>query len=92
MSVVEMALLLVVAVVCGALVQFLSGATRGGCPFSVGTAVIGAYAAPRIARWQGWAEPFTLELGELEFPVVWSVAGGLVLAFVVNMLSRGRRF
>ncbi len=92
MSVVEMALLLVVAVVCGALVQFLSGATRGGCPFSVGTAVIGAYAAPRIARWQGWAEPFTLELGELEFPVVWSVAGGLFLAFVVNMLSRGRRF
>ena len=92
MSVIEMALLLVVAVVCGALVQFLSGATRGGCPFSVGTAVIGAYAAPRIARWQGWAEPFTLELGEVEFPVVWSVAGGFVLALVVNMLSRGRRF
>ncbi len=87
-----MALLLVVAVVCGALVQFLSGATRGGCPVSVGAAIIGAYAAPRIARWQGWAEPFTLELGELEFPVVWSLAGGLVLAFVVNMLSRGRRF
>ncbi len=92
MSVIEMALLLVVAVVCGASVQFLSGATRGGCPFSVGTAVIGAYAAPRIARWQGWAEPFTLELGEVEFPVVWSVAGGFVLALVVNMLSRGRRF
>ena len=92
MSVIEMALLLVVAVACGALVQFLSGATRGGCPVSVGVAVIGAYAAPRIARWQGWAEPFTLRLGEFEFPVVWSLAGGLALAFVVNMLSRGRRF
>ncbi len=92
MSVIEMALLIVVAVACGALVQFLSGATRGGCPVAIGAAVIGAFAAPRFARWQVWAEPFGLELVELEFPVVWSFAGGLALAFVVNMMSRGRRF
>ena len=92
MSAIEMGLLLVVAVVCGALVQFLSGATRGGCPISVGAAVIGAYAAPRIARWQGWSDPFPLRLGEVEFLVVWSFAGALAVAFVVNMLSRGRRF
>lgn len=92
MSVIEVGLMLVVAAVCGALVQFISGATRGGCPVSVAAALIGAYIAPRIALWQGWSEPFTLELGELEFPVVWSFAGALVLSFVVNMVSRGRRF
>jgi hypothetical protein len=92
MTVIELGLLIFLAGICAGLAQFITGATRGGCPVSVGTAFIGGYVGPRIAEWFGWAEPFTLRFLDSAFPVVTSAVGAVGLAVLVNIITHGRRY
>lgn len=92
MTLIELGLLVLLAATCAGLAQFITGATRGGCPVSVGAAFIGGFAGPRIAEWFGWAEPFTLAFLDSAFPVVTSAVGALGLAVLVNIITHGRRY
>jgi uncharacterized membrane protein YeaQ/YmgE (transglycosylase-associated protein family) len=92
MGIIEFGALLVVAGVVGLIGQFLTGYSRGGVPVSVLAAFLGAVVGPRAADYIDWAEPITVPLGDVRFPLVTSAAGALVLVVIVNLLTKKRKF
>ncbi|KPK82091.1 MAG: hypothetical protein AMS25_03745 [Gemmatimonas sp. SM23_52] len=92
MSILEVAILIGVAAVCGLVGQLLSGYSQGGCPVSFVMGLIGAFLGPRVAAAMGWPEPLILPIGRVAFPIVSSVVGALVLVLIVNILTHKRRF
>ncbi len=91
-GIVEFGALVVVAGVVGLLGQFITGYSRGGVPVSVIVAFLGALAGPHVAEYLGWAEPITVPLGEVRFPLITSAAGALALVLIVNLLTKKRKF
>jgi uncharacterized membrane protein YeaQ/YmgE (transglycosylase-associated protein family) len=89
---IDFLLLLVLAALVAGIGQFLTGYSRGGCPISFMAAFAGALAGPWAAEQIGWAEPFPLAVGPVEFPLVTSLAGAFVLVVLVNLLTKRRKF
>jgi len=92
MGIIEFGAIAVLAAVIGLIGQFLTGYSRGGLPVSIITAFAGALAGPWAATRMGWAEPFFVPIGDLQFPLVSSAAGALTLVLIVNLLTRKRKF
>ena len=90
MSLLELVILLVVAGICGALGQSIAGSTRGGCLTSVVLGLIGAFFGVWIARQLDLPEPIAVDVGEREFPVMWSIVGSAIFVAVLNLIM-GRR-
>ena len=91
MGLVEFAVLLLVAGVCGAIGQSLAGFTRGGCLTSIALGFIGALFGTWIARTLSLPELFPIEVGGAPFPILWSIIGSALFVAVVSALSRGSR-
>jgi uncharacterized membrane protein YeaQ/YmgE (transglycosylase-associated protein family) len=91
-GIIEFGALVVVAGVVGVIGQFITGYSRGGLTVSVIMAFIGAWAGPYFADYIDWAEPITVPLGDVRFPLVTSAAGALVLVLIVNLLTKKRKF
>jgi uncharacterized membrane protein YeaQ/YmgE (transglycosylase-associated protein family) len=83
--------LLIVAGVCGALGQAISGYSRGGCLFSIAIGFIGALVGLWIARTLRLPEIFTLRVGAGAFPFIWSIIGSAFFVAVVSLFARRRR-
>lgn len=92
MDIIELGLLAALAAICAGLGQFLTGYSRGGCPVAFLAALLGALLGPLGAERIGWSEPFVLTLGPVDFPVVTSAVGALLLVLIVNLLTRKRKF
>ena len=89
---IELMLMGLLAAVVAGIGQFLTGYSRGGCPIAFLAALAGTFAGPWAAEKLEWAEPFHLPVGPVEFPVVTSAAGALVLVVLVNLATRKRKF
>ncbi|GIW97087.1 MAG: hypothetical protein KatS3mg111_0420 [Pirellulaceae bacterium] len=90
MTIGEFFMLLLVAGICGALGQALSGFSRGGCVISIVLGFIGALLGTWLARLMGLPEVFALRLGDTTFPVVWSIIGAALFTGVLGLLTRRR--
>lgn len=88
MSVVEFFLLLLVAGICGAIGQSIAGYSRGGCLGAIAVGFVGALLGVAIARWLGLPEIFNVRVGEVSFPIVWSVGGSALFVAVLSLLTR----
>ncbi len=88
MTVLHFIVLLVVAGVCGALGQAISGYSRGGCLVSIALGFIGALFGLWIARRLGLPELFTFRIGAGGFPIIWSIVGSALFVAVVSLFSR----
>lgn len=82
--------LLLVAGICGALGQAISGFSRGGCLVAIVLGFIGALVGMWIARNLGLPEPLPVLIGGKTFPVVWSVVGSALFVAVIGLLTRRR--
>jgi uncharacterized membrane protein YeaQ/YmgE (transglycosylase-associated protein family) len=91
MTLIDLLILLLVAGVCGALGQTISGYTRGGCLVSIALGFIGAILGMWLARQLGLPELLMLPVGGRSFPVVWSIIGAALFVAVISLISRGRR-
>jgi uncharacterized membrane protein YeaQ/YmgE (transglycosylase-associated protein family) len=92
MTLVDFLLLLLVAGVCGAIGQAISGFSRGGFLIAIVLGFIGAFVGVWLASKLGLPEIFGLRIGATNFPIVWSIIGaGLVLALIGLISSPGRR-
>ncbi len=89
MTLVEILILLVIAGICGGVAQALGGYSRGGCLVSIALGFIGAFLGVMISRWIGWNDILTIQIGEVRFPIVWSIIGATLFVLVVGLL-RGR--
>jgi uncharacterized membrane protein YeaQ/YmgE (transglycosylase-associated protein family) len=90
MTLLDWAILLVVAGVCGTLGQAISGYTQGGCLASIALGFIGALLGMWIARQLGLEELLALRIGSQTFPVIWSIIGSALFVAVISFVRRSR--
>jgi uncharacterized membrane protein YeaQ/YmgE (transglycosylase-associated protein family) len=87
-TVIEVLLLLLIAAVCGALGQAISGVSRGGLLASIALGFIGALVGAWLSRLLALPEPVPIHIGETTFPVIWSIAGAALFLAVLGLLRR----
>lgn len=90
MNLVDWLILFVVAGVCGALGQAISGISRGGCLVSIALGFIGALIGLWLARTFQLPELFALQIGGTSFPVVWAIIGSALFVAVLSLFTRRR--
>lgn len=90
MSIIDFILLLIIAGLCGAIGQAITGFSRGGCLVSIAVGFIGALIGGWIAREMALPEFFVVEAGTFTFPIVWSIIGSALFVAVVSLLTKRR--
>jgi uncharacterized membrane protein YeaQ/YmgE (transglycosylase-associated protein family) len=90
MNLVQLLILLLIAGICGALGQAISGYTRGGCLVSIALGFIGALIGVWLARAIGLPELFTFNVGGTSFPVIWSIIGSALFVAIISLIARSR--
>ena len=91
MTLTEWLILLAIAAICGSLGQFLVGYSVGGCLTSIVIGIVGAYLGLWLAREFGLPELFSLNIGNRDFPILWSIIGSALFAAGLGLISRGVR-
>ncbi len=90
MTLIDLLVLLLVAGLCGALGQAISGFSRGGCLVSIALGFIGALIGLWLARALNLPELFAVNIGGTRFPIIWSIIGSALFVAVISLLSRRR--
>jgi len=90
MTIVDFIVLLIIAGVCGALGQAISGFSRGGCLVSIALGFIGAVLGMWLARQLGLPELFPVRIGTTSFPIIWSIVGSALFVALIMLLTRRR--
>jgi uncharacterized membrane protein YeaQ/YmgE (transglycosylase-associated protein family) len=90
MGLIDLLVLLLVAGICGALGQAISGYSRGGCLVSIALGFIGALVGLWLARTLNLPELFAISIGTTRFPVIWSIIGAALFVAVISLISRRR--
>jgi uncharacterized membrane protein YeaQ/YmgE (transglycosylase-associated protein family) len=91
MTLLEIVILLIVAGLCGALGQAITGYSRGGLLVSIALGFIGALVGMALARALNLPELFALQVGDTTFPIVWSIIGSALFVALIALLSGGWR-
>ncbi len=90
MTLFDLLILLIVAGLCGALGQAITGYSRGGCLVSIALGFVGAVVGVWLARALALPELFTVRIGDRSFPIVWSIIGSALFVAVIALLTRRR--
>jgi uncharacterized membrane protein YeaQ/YmgE (transglycosylase-associated protein family) len=90
MTLLDLLILLLVAGICGALGQAISGYSRGGCLVSIALGFVGAVLGMWIARALRLPELFPVQIGTTNFPIVWSIIGSALFVAVIALITRRR--
>lgn len=88
MTLFDLLILLLVAGVCGALGQAITGFSRGGCLVSIALGFVGAVLGMWLARTMGLPELFAVQIGTTSFPIVWSIIGSALFVAIITLLTR----
>ncbi len=91
MTLLDLIVLLIIAGLCGAVGQAITGFSRGGCLVSIALGFIGALVGMWLQREMGLPEPFPVRIGTTSFPIVWSIIGSTLFVAVISLLTRSRR-
>jgi uncharacterized membrane protein YeaQ/YmgE (transglycosylase-associated protein family) len=87
---IQFLVLLLIAAVCGALGQAISGYSHGGCLVSIALGFIGAVLGSWIAGQLHLPELLMVPVGGMRFPVIWSIIGAALFVALINLISRRR--
>ena len=90
MTLLDVLVLLLIAGLCGALGQAITGYSRGGCVVSIALGFVGALLGMWLARQLGLPELFSIQIGTTSFPIVWSIIGSALFVAIIALISRGR--
>ncbi len=91
MGLLEFLFLLLIAGICGAIGQAISGFSRGGCLLSIVIGFIGALIGMGLADFFDLPDLFMIRTGSVTFPVLWSIIGATLFVAVVGFMTRNRR-
>ena len=86
----ELLLLVVIGGICGAIGEAIAGFSDLGCLTSVALGFIGALIGTWLARTLGLPEIFSLKLGDIRYPIVWSIIGASLFIAGIGLFRRGR--
>ena len=90
MTLLDLIVLLIIAGICGALGQAITGFTRGGCLVAIALGFIGALLGMWLARQLGLPELLPIQIGTTSFPVIWSIIGSAIFVAIISLLTRRR--
>ena len=90
MTILDLVVLLLIAGLCGALGQAITGFSRGGCLVSIALGFVGAVLGMWLARQLGLPELFAIQIGTTRFPIIWSIIGSALFVAVIALITRGR--
>jgi uncharacterized membrane protein YeaQ/YmgE (transglycosylase-associated protein family) len=90
MTILDLVVLLIIAGLCGALGQAITGFSRGGCLVSIALGFIGALLGMWLARNLGLPELFSVQIGTTSFPIIWSIIGSALFVAVIALVTRSR--
>ena len=90
MTILDLIVLLIIAGLCGALGQAITGFSRGGCLVSIALGFIGALLGMWLARNLGLPELFSVQIGTTSFPIIWSIIGSALFVAVIALVTRSR--
>jgi uncharacterized membrane protein YeaQ/YmgE (transglycosylase-associated protein family) len=90
MTIVEFLILLLVAGICGALAQAITGYSHGGCLVSIALGFIGALLGTWLARLLALPDLFVVQIGGHGFPIIWSIIGAALFVAVLSLISARR--
>jgi uncharacterized membrane protein YeaQ/YmgE (transglycosylase-associated protein family) len=88
--IIQLLVLLLVAGICGAIGQAITGYSHGGCLVSIALGFIGALLGTWLAGKLGLPELIAMPVGGMHFPIVWSIIGAALFVAVINLISRPR--
>src|SRR5580698_6761642 len=84
MTVLEFIVYLIIAGVCGAIARALGGGTGGGFIVSILLGFLGAFVGTWLARMLHLPELFSVAVAGHQFPIIWSVIGGMLLVLLAH--------
>ncbi|MDX1632099.1 MAG: GlsB/YeaQ/YmgE family stress response membrane protein [Thermoanaerobaculia bacterium] len=87
MTLLDFFVLLLIAGICGAIGQAITGYSRGGCLVSIAVGFIGALLGGFLSRALGLPELFVIG----GFPILWSIIGAALFVAVISLISGRRR-
>ena len=90
MTILDLIILLIIAGICGAIGQAITGFTRGGCLVSIALGFVGALLGMWLSRALGLPELFAVQIGTTSFPIIWSIIGSALFVAVIALISRSR--
>lgn len=90
MTLFDLLVLLLVAGICGALGQAITGYSRGGCLVSIALGFVGAVVGVWLARTLQLPELFPVRIGTTNFPIIWSIIGSALFVAVIALIARRR--
>jgi uncharacterized membrane protein YeaQ/YmgE (transglycosylase-associated protein family) len=90
MTILDVIVLLIIAGICGALGQAITGFSRGGCLVSIAIGFIGALLGMWLARLLGLPELFAIQIGTTNFPIIWSIIGSALFVAIITLITRSR--
>ncbi len=90
MSILDLAVLLIVAAVCGAVGQVLVGYSVGGCVTATLVGFVGAVISTWLASSFSLPELFSINVAGRAFPILWSAAGSVFFVAFLAIVTRGR--
>jgi uncharacterized membrane protein YeaQ/YmgE (transglycosylase-associated protein family) len=90
MTLVDLLVLLLVAGICGALGQAITGYSRGGCLVSIALGFVGAVLGVWLSRALALPELFAIQIGTTNFPIIWSIIGSALFVALIALITRGR--
>src|ERR687898_367149 len=90
MTILDLIILLIIAGICGALGQAITGFTRGGCLVSIALGFVGALLGMWMSRALGLPELFAVQIGTTSFPIIWSIIGSALFVAVIWVIKKGR--
>jgi uncharacterized membrane protein YeaQ/YmgE (transglycosylase-associated protein family) len=88
--IIPLLLLLLVAGICGAIGQAITGYSHGGCLVSIALGFIGALLGTWLAGKLGLPELIVIPVGSWHFPIIWSIIGAALFVALINLISRPR--
>jgi len=90
MGLIDLAILLLIAGICGAIGQSIAGYNRGGCIVSIVLGFIGALLGRWLSDQLGLPELLNVQIGGSTFPIIWSIIGAVIFVAIVGLFSKGR--
>lgn len=83
--------LLIIAAICGAIGQSISGYSMGGCLISIVVGFVGAFIGKWLAAELGLTYLLPVDIDGETFPIIWSIIGSALFTLGVGLLTRGRK-
>lgn len=92
MSLVDLLLIFLVAIICGTVAQLTSGYSRGGWIVNLGIGFLGALAGAIVARSFVVPKIYDVKIGAVDFPIMYAIIGSVFfLAAIGFFIKPGRR-